>query len=299
MDNGNFMKHAAVGLRDYCNVDATAYIANPPTYVNIPDKTIKKLRPPDFPDADVYLLNDHTYFYHYRHFKDKPRIVKCNGTFARDMGDWFMGDYLRHGTLLLSSPCDYSLASALPFSIQTIGPLYDHRLLPEPAFSKDKIMVGHAPTNPHKGTQHILNALHKYRKNGTIDIDIITDTPWTEAIQRKAHCHIFIDQYTVQEADTPGTARGAFGINAIESLDLGSLVMTNPLHPYVIQHLPRHPLYTFPEHLTQALTSIGEYTARPETHSTPEWTRYYFDLYYQAPRLLAWIKYVTQGQSSP
>ena len=127
MDNGNWMKHAATGLRDYCHMNATAYVQNPPTYVTIPDPDVERWNGQDIPDGDFYLLNDHTYFYHYRKLKDKPRLVKCNGTFARDQGGWFMWDYIKHGTLYLSSPCDISLAAALPFSIQTIGPLYDHQ----------------------------------------------------------------------------------------------------------------------------------------------------------------------------
>jgi hypothetical protein len=288
MDNGNFMKHAATGLRDYCRVDATAYVQNPPTYVSIPDETVERWNghPDSIPDADAYLLNDHTYFHHYRFFKDKPRLVKCNGTFARDQGGWFMWDYIKHGTPYLSSPCDYSLASALPFSIQTLPPLIDMRLLPPSNFPEDSIRVGHAPTTDHKGT-----TLHKHRRNNTIDIDIITGTPWQDAILRKSKCHIFIDQYTVDEPDVAKRARGAFGINAIEALAMGSLVLNNPLHPYVHGHYHAIPLLTFPDDLTLALTADFQ-----QIHNTPQiepqWAKRHFDLSTQAPKLKELIEWM-------
>jgi hypothetical protein len=291
MDNGNFMKHAATGLRDYCNLDATAYVQNPPTYVNIPDETVERWNghPESLPDADAYILNDHTYFHHYRFFKDKPRLVKCNGTFARDQGGWFMWDYIKHNTLYLSSPCDYSLASALPFSIQTLPPLIDMRLLPPPSFDAEKILVGHAPTNPSKGTKHILKLLHKHRRNNTIDIDIITATPWTEAILRKSKCHIFIDQYTVDEPDVAHAARGAFGVNAIEALAMGSVVLNNPLHPYVLGHFdpPMYPLSELDYHLNR----IDPATLSHE--GAIHWAKRHFDLSSQAPKLKTWLDVIT------
>jgi hypothetical protein len=286
MDNGNFMKHAATGLRDYCHVKATAYVQNPPTYVNIPDTTVERWNgdPTTLPDADCYLLNDHTYFHHYEHFKEKPRLVKCNGTFARSMGGWFMWDYTKHGTLYLSSPCDYTLASALPFSIQTLPPLIDIRLLPEPAFSPDTILVGHAPTNDTKGTKEILAALHPYRKRGDITIDMITETPWTEAILRKARCHIFIDQVNDW---------GAFGINAVESLALGSLVLNSPLHGYTQHHFRKTLLHVFPDDLDNLLSTPLNDLLVPNHYNT-DTARQFFDLSTQAPKLVAWVRYVTE-----
>ena len=297
MDNGNFLRHAARGLRDYCGCTAMAWIQNPDTYVNIPDDTVIRWHPHgqqgrdinEYPDADFYLLNDHTYFHHYRFFKDKPRLVKCNGTFARDQGGWFQWDYVKHNTHYLSSPCDYTLARALPFTIQSIPPLIDVRLFPAPNFG-ETIRVGHAPTNPYKGTKAILEALHPYKRKGMIEVDLITQTPWTDAIQRKAQCHIFIDQ-APPDVPHPGVSRGAFGINAVEALALGSLVLNEPLHPYVLHHYDGGiPLFQFPESLSYLLTSLQDPTHTIEP--APDWARDHFDISTQVPRIKDWIDYL-------
>jgi hypothetical protein len=299
MDNGNFCRHAARGLRDYCGVDATAYAANPDTYVNIPDPTVERWNPHtgDYPDADFYLLNDHTYFYHYRYFKDHPRLVKCNGTFARDQGGWFQWDYVKHNTHYLSSPCDYTLARALPFTIQSIPPLIDARLFPSPNRPTDTIRVGHAPTNPYKGTKTILAALHPYRQAGTITIDLIQHAPWTECMDRKAQCHLFIDQ-APPDAPHPGVARGAFGINAIESLALGSIVLNEPLHPYVEQHIPYIQAYIsrFPEQLAFLIKGAHRYVAEEHTQRS-KYAQQHFDLSTQAPKLHDWIRVILNDDS--
>ena len=301
MDNGNFMRHAARGLRDYCGLDAVAYVANPDTYVNIPDETVEPWQPRSgYPDADFYLLNDHTYFYHYRHFRKFPRLVKCNGTFARDQGGWFMWDHIKHDTTYISSPCDWTLAAALPFSIQTIGPLYDHRLIPPPTRPQDKITICHAPTTKHKGTDAILKHLHPYRKDNTIEIDIITRTPWQQAIIRKANAHIFIDQYTKGQPNHQGRARGAFGINTIEALELNSIVLNNPLHPYVHHHLNPIPMLEFPQDLETAIYTAQTYYTQGESvlqafnnsNNYQSWARRHFDISQKSYELRDWIEWV-------
>jgi hypothetical protein len=296
LDNGNFMRHLARGLRDYCHIDATAYHGSPDTYLHIPDPTVKPW--PDYatriPDADAYVLNDHTYLQLCQQFKDKPRMVRCSGTFTRDVGGWMQWDYVKHGTLYVSTPCDYTVASALPFSIQTLTPLIDHRLLPPSNFPDDHIIVGHAPTNPFKGTRAILQALHPYRKAGTITIDVIEDTPWQDAIKRKARCALFIDQVTDQEPDHPGTARGAFGVNALESLALGSQVLANPLHPYTMQHYPDCPIHPFPNDFERCLKWVQD---PPEWHTHgAAWAIWNFDIQIQAPKWHQWLTWLLEGK---
>lgn len=294
MDNGNWCRHMARGLRDYCTLDAISYALDEDTYLNIPDQTVKPLYSQysgELPDADIYVTNDHTYFQLTDKFP-KPCIIKCNGTFARKYGPWFEADRIKHGNLYITSNTDYTLASALGFSVQTIGPVYDHRLLPKPAFDPDTIIVGHAPTGPSKGTEAIAKVLAPYRKNKQIEIDFITKVPWQECIERKSRCHIFIDQ--VNEW-------GAFGINAIESLALGSSVLNSPLHPYVHQHwhgftnASRIPILEFPTHLKHALKTHFQ----PQTREfNTGWAQAHFDLWYQAPKLKDWITWLQTNSSS-
>ena len=287
MDNGNWCRHMARGLRDYCGIDAVSYALQEDTYLNIPDDTVESLwkcYEGTLPDADFYITNDHTYFQLTDKFP-KPTIIKCNGTFARKYGAWFEADRLRNGNLYITSNTDYTLARALGFSVQTIGPVYDHRLLPKPDFSTDRIWIGHAPTGPTKGTQDIAKHLQKYRRDGTVHIDFITNTPWKECIKRKSRCHIFIDQVNDW---------GAFGINAIESLALGSMVLNSPLHPYVRQHITHNPLFIFPEQLPTALSIPNQRT--PTEYQVQEqaqhWAKQYFDISTQAPKLKDWITWL-------
>ena len=293
LDNGNFMRHAARGLRDYCQVDATAFHGSPDHYLHIPDDTVQPFDAFNTDDYDVFLLNDHTYYAYHHVFQDQPRLVKCNGTWAKAHRAWLTHDYTRHDTLYLSSPLDVTVARALPFSIQTLPPLIDTRLLPPPRFPDDTITVGHAPTSKRKGTPYILDQLYPYTRTHTIDVDVITDTPWTDAIQRKAQCHIFIDQATQHDPDPTVAARGAIGVNALESLALGSLVLANPLHPYVHHHFPDITEYIerFPHRLEWAINWAGTH---PFTDTATRWAEDHFDIKTQAPRLHDWLQEVIE-----
>ena len=120
----------------------------------------------------------------------------------------------------------------------------------------------------------------------------ITTATIAQSARAKTNC-----ADTVEEPDVAKRARGAFGINAVESLAMGSIVLTNPLHPYVKEHLPTFTrlLWKFPDTLDTILTNIEQYMYRDEIQDTRKLiTRHHFDLRSQAPKLLAWLRYVTE-----
>lgn len=307
MDNGNTMRHLARGLRDYCGVDATLYMLGKDTHVNVPDGSVARLTVEEGKVgwlgtmADALITNDHTYFQFTEELRDRWQtiLVKCNGTYARKYGPWFEADRQRHGTTYVTSPADYTLASALGFSIQTLGPLIDHRLLPKPDQQPGKIIVGHCPTSDAKGTQEVIEALQTYRKRGDIEIDLVEGQPWSDCVQRKARHHIHIDQWNTL---------GAFGINAVEALALGSLVINSPLHPYVRMHYtldtgaPDTPFIdyqTLKECVHAAINHIHERRKQYLPIATPhgrQWALRHFDIKHQAPRWHKLIQHLIGGE---
>jgi hypothetical protein len=150
--------------------------------------------------------------------------------------------------------------------------------------------VGHAPTTIHKGTKAILTELYPYQQAGTITVDIITDVPWHQCQERKAQCHIFIDQYTIHDPNPEIAKRGAIGVNAIESLYYGSIVLANPLHPYLTHHYPTlPPIFPFLDELDDAINKPHAYN---KDHFI-RWAKDYFDISTQAPKLKELIQWIS------
>jgi len=97
----------------------------------------------------------------------------------------------------------------------------------------DTLRIGHAPTNRlAKGSDQIIAELEKLKLSHSIEIVLIENLPYEEALRIKATCDIFIDQI----GDL------GYGINSLEAFAIGipvasSLVegfsSTNPNHPFI------------------------------------------------------------------
>lgn len=88
----------------------------------------------------------------------------------------------------------------------------------------DKLRIGYAPSNTtlkgwndkgYKETSKILRSIG--RAFPFVEVDIITNTPHFDCMDRKARCHIFIDEVMT----------GSYHLNSLESLALGSIVINN------------------------------------------------------------------------
>jgi hypothetical protein len=299
LDNGNTMRHLARGLRRLPGVEATAYCKHKDWYLHVPDETIDRWSEyPTPPDADAHIIHDHTYIDldQKQLLPSTPTLVKCNGTFARNYAPLLTHAAREHGATLVSSPCDHSLASRLGYSIQTLGPLTDTHTYPNRPVKGDHppVIITHCARGT-KGTQEILRQLQPYRRRADIEVDIITETPWEENMLRKARSHIYIDQYKPTPT-IPGAAWQAFGVSAVESLILGCLVITNPLHPYVHQHYPDQPFITRPT-ITESLETALQ-ILEGNNHTTNmdrQWALDHFDVENQAPRWHRQLRWMTEN----
>ncbi len=89
--------------------------------------------------------------------------------------------------------------------------------------TRSPIVVGHAPSNcVVKGTDFILETLHRLKKKLDFEILLIENITHKQALNLKSTCSIFIDQLT----DI------GFGINAIESLAMGIPTLTSLVSEY-------------------------------------------------------------------
>lgn len=77
---------------------------------------------------------------------------------------------------------------------------------------ESKIYIGHAPTNrAAKGSDKIIAIVRELEKTYPTELILIENLPYDQAIQKKAECHIFIDQI----GDL------GYGISGLESLAMG------------------------------------------------------------------------------
>jgi len=105
-----------------------------------------------------------------------------------------------------------------------------------PTFQAPYITVCHSPCNVQKmmtkGSHIICPTVMKF----TVAFDVILYTPWPQAIQRKARCHIFIDQIVSIREYT-----GGIGKSGLEAMSLGLATISSG-EPYTSDLLPSPPV---------------------------------------------------------
>lgn len=149
-----------------------------------------------------------------------------------------------------------------PFDASRFEPL-PHRV--------EKILrIGHAPTNrAAKGSDVIIPVVQELEKEFPVQLILIENLPYQEAIQRKAQCHIFIDQI----GDL------GYGINSLEALAMGIPTCTC-LAPGFEQHYPDHPFIVIDaENLKQRLIDVIQDKAlrRNKARQGLRWVKQYHD----------------------
>jgi hypothetical protein len=96
-----------------------------------------------------------------------------------------------------------------------------------------KIVVGHAPTNRvAKGTDKILAALDKLKNEFSLEVELIENLPYKEALKKKSRCDLFIDQI----------GELGYGVNSVESLAMGIPTAVELLDDFD-KFLSPHPFY--------------------------------------------------------
>ncbi len=115
----------------------------------------------------------------------------------------------------------------LPVDFETL----DYR----PYSPGNTIRIGHASRNPFKGTDAVKRACEQLSKECDIELVLIQDMSYAEALAAKRSCDIFVDQLTNQGG-------WGYGMSGVEALAMGIPVITNipeqmvPLigeHPFI------------------------------------------------------------------
>ncbi len=100
-----------------------------------------------------------------------------------------------------------------------------------PPATRGHLRIGHAPTNRlAKGSDRIISELQRLQAYHAIEIVLIENLPFEEAIRLKATCDIFIDQI----GDL------GYGINSLEALAMEIPVATSLVRTFTT-HYPDHP----------------------------------------------------------
>lgn len=151
-------------------------------------------------------------------------IIRVHGSDARYYPHEYLGLNLQHNLTTIVNGYDYSLASRIGFAIQFIPFMVDTDKLwtiaqkTERNGAKDgNTWISHSPTDPSKkGTNAFVKAVKELKAEGVkIEADIITQTPYDEAIVRKAACDLCFDQASIE------MGIGTFGMSLIEALAMG------------------------------------------------------------------------------
>ena len=102
---------------------------------------------------------------------------------------------------------------------------------PQPRRTQGKIRISHAPTSwQAKGSHIIVPILQELAKSHAVEIVLIENLPYAQAIQRKQTCDIFVDQI----GDL------GYGINSLEALAM-TIPTCSCLAPGFAEAYPDHP----------------------------------------------------------
>jgi hypothetical protein len=129
-------------------------------------------------------------------------------------------------------------------------PLDIRRFSLSPIRNDHRIVIGHAPTNRlAKGSDMIIAVAQSLQNEFPIDLELIENVSYEEALRRKAQCDIFIDQI----------GELGYGINAIEALALGVCACTALVSSFAEKY-PDHPFVEInAENLRERLSELCRY----------------------------------------
>lgn len=112
-----------------------------------------------------------------------------------------------------------------------------------------RVRIGHAPTNRKaKGSDIIISAIKELKKEYPVELVLIENLPYEEALKLKATCHIFVDQI----------GELGYGINSLESLSMGIATCSSLANGFE-ERYPDHPFILINEkNLKQKLIELVE-----------------------------------------
>lgn len=173
-------------------------------------------------DFDIYHLDGGLEFYRDARMLKKAvaagKKVVCfyHGTDLRDRGILPEIDKLTH--LRLTSEWDLlELDPRLEYLYLPV----DTSQFPEPSISPGgPLKICHAARNIYKGTKYVIEAVHELQKTTDVELVLLRNVPYDEALRLKASCDIFVDQLTNEGG-------WGYGMSSVEALAMGMPVVTN------------------------------------------------------------------------
>ncbi|MDZ7373155.1 MAG: hypothetical protein ONB23_04225 [candidate division KSB1 bacterium] len=119
-----------------------------------------------------------------------------------------------------------------PGILHIFFPFEPERMPPRKRLRDGRLRIGHAPSvRKAKGTPQILAALHRLQQRyPEVEIVLIEGRSYTEALELKATCDVFVDQI----GDL------GYGINSLEALAMG-IPVASSLAPGFAEECPDHP----------------------------------------------------------
>jgi hypothetical protein len=187
----------------------------------------------DFWSFDLYHLDGGLEF-----FRDGRTVSELKRRDKRIICLYTGSDLRRRGVIpAIDRVADLHLT--LEFDHLSLHPRLQHIFFPfdvrhfeiTPARGDGRIVIGHAPTNrAAKGSETIINIVRRLMAEFPIEMELIENLPYNEALHRKAQCDIFIDNI----------GELGYGVNAIEALAMGICTCTS-LMPRFSEKYPDHP----------------------------------------------------------
>lgn len=122
----------------------------------------------------------------------------------------------------------------------------------DPGEREGPVRIGHSPTRRElKGTTSVIRAVEEVSKHHDVELVLIENLPYKQAIQLKATCQVFIDQV----GSTGGTG---YGVSSVESMTMGIPTISD-LAPDLAEFLPDHPfILATPETLAKRMVPLVE-----------------------------------------
>lgn len=115
--------------------------------------------------------------------------------------------------------------------------------------------ICHAARNIYKGTKYVIQAVRELRKAFDIDLVLLRNVPYNEALRLKSECDIFVDQLTNEGG-------WGYGMSSVEALAVGMPVVTN-IPPKLAEKLVDAPfVQADPATLSGVLASLIRETDR-------------------------------------
>jgi glycosyltransferase involved in cell wall biosynthesis len=212
------------------------------------EAAIEKYRLDDF---DIYHLDGGLEFYRDARFLKKRiaagKKVVCfyHGTDLRNRGILPAIDELTH--LRLTS--EWDLLELDPRLEYLYLPVDVSRLPAKKSESQRGIKICHAARNIYKGTKHLVRVVHELQRKYDIELILLRNLPYKDALKAKSECDIFVDQLTNEGG-------WGYGMSSVEALAMGMPVVTN-IPPQMLDKLTDSPfVLATSENLADVLTPL-------------------------------------------